>query len=87
MSEYKGEGSPFSTIDPTIKEFREQFEQAAKEVSSDGVSVDSHSGVPSSVRVWCINSDRYFNVVGIAIDYMGGCGCPASISIEIEEEL
>lgn len=82
---YKGEGEPFSHSDPTIKEFREYFEKCAKEISTTGVNIDSHQ-IPSSVRIYCINSDRYFNLVGMTIDYLGGCGCPASISIEIEEE-
>lgn len=86
MSEhYKGEGEPFSHSDPTIKEFREQFERYAKEISMDGVNIDSHQ-IPSSVRVYCINKDKMFNIVGMTIDYLAGCKCPASISIEIEEE-
>lgn len=86
ISRYKGDGEPFSVSDPTIKEFREQFETYAKEISTDGVNINSHN-IPAKVRVYCINSDKFFNLVGMTIDYLGGCGCPASISLEIEEEI
>lgn len=83
-SVYKGDGNPFTISDPTIKEFKEQFDKCAKEISIDGVNIDSHN-IPSSVRVYCINN-KFYNLVGMSIDYLGGCGSPASISIEIEEE-
>ena len=82
---YKGEGNPFSTDNPTIYEFNEQFAKCSEEISIDGKLINSHK-IPTRVTVTCINNDKIYNIVGMSMDYLFGCGCPASICIEIEEE-
>jgi hypothetical protein len=82
---YKGYGVPFQTADPTIKDFKEKFDEVANECSIDGILVDSHK-LPTRVQVRCINSDKSYSIVGIDVNMMIGCGCWAGVIIEIEEE-
>jgi hypothetical protein len=69
-----------------IKKFKELFNSCSKEVSMDDETVDSHPGIPAEVTISCVNNDNYYTVEDISIDYLGGCGCHASIVIEIREE-
>ena len=69
-----------------IKDFKKEFDICSKEVSMNGETVDSHPGIPAEVSISCVNNDNYYTVEDISIDYLGGCGCPASIVIEIREE-
>lgn len=82
---YQGDGSPFSTPDPTIKEFRERFDNYASDITVDGDFIMSHK-IKSSVQVRCINSDKSYRLVGMTIGQLMGCGCWADIILEIEEE-
>lgn len=70
----------------TIKDFKEQFDFCAKEVSMDGLKVDSHSGIPANVYVYCENNDNDYYISGIEIGYLGGFGCPSSINIKIRQD-
>lgn len=86
MIGYCGHGSPFSQEDPTIKEFRDQFEVLAKEISSDGgILMDSHK-IPATVSIDCLNNDKTYTIVGLTVGMLGGCGCWRDIQIEIMEE-
>lgn len=85
MIGYCGNGSPFTQEDPTIKEFRDQFDVYAKEISVDGVLMDSHN-IPTSVSIDCLNNDKTYTIVGLTVGMLGGCGCWRDIQIEIMEE-
>lgn len=84
MSNYKGRGRPFEKEDPTIKEFREEFEEVAKEITVDGELIMSHK-IPCTVQIRCINNDKSYTLVGMDVNALGGCGCWADIILEIEE--
>lgn len=83
--DYKGQGVPFETPQPNIKDFLEGFNDVAKECSVDGVLVDGHK-LPTRVLIRCINSDKFYSVVGIDASAMPSCGCWSDVVIEIEEE-
>lgn len=84
MSKYNGRGRPFSKEDPTINEFREEFEELAKEITVDGELMMSHK-IPCTVQIRCINSDKSFVLVGMDANALGGCGCWSDIILEVEE--
>jgi hypothetical protein len=85
MSEYQGNGNQFKTYDPTIKEFLEEINKYKDDISIDGETVNSHK-LRTRVNVSCINNEKFYTLTGVAVDYLGGCGCPSGITLEIMEE-
>lgn len=86
-NEYDGDGNPFQETNPSIKEFINQFKEYSDECSIDGITVNSHPSIPTRVGVYCINSDNFYDLVGISIDRLGGCSCAAGICLEIKQEI
>lgn len=84
MNKYKGRGRPFSQEDPTIKEFQEDFNEIAQEITVDGELMMSHK-IPCRVQIRCINNDKTYTLVGMDSNQLGGCGCWSDIILEIEE--
>ncbi len=76
----------FSEPNPTIKEFREDFERVASECSIDGITVNSHT-LKSAVRVRLDDpdDDTSFEIVGIDVDQLIGCGCWSDVVIMIKK--
>lgn len=66
--------NPFSSAAPTIKEFQEEFQKIAEECSVDGININSHK-IKTSVQVVCENSDDEFEIVGMGVGMLFGCGC------------
>lgn len=92
-NEYEGWGNPFTQSDPTIKEFKKQFVKYEDEITGiDGKSsgdedyIGSHK-ISSSVRVRIINddSDDDYELVGMDVDRLGGCGCWSGIVLEVRK--
>jgi hypothetical protein len=91
MSEYEGNGNPFTKADPTITEFRTEFNKLANEIVCEKYPtpedyIGSHK-IPSSVRVRVVNDDvdEYYDIVGLAVDQLCGCGCWSGVVIEIRK--
>jgi hypothetical protein len=66
-----------------VKEFAERVADYAKEIGCDGVGSIAAHKIKSSVRVACKDSDAEFELVGIDVDMLPGCGCFDGIVLEI----
>jgi hypothetical protein len=76
----------FTHNDPNIKEFRQVFEDVAKECSHDGVMMDSHK-IEATVGVRCENDDSaFYTLKSIDVSRLGGCGCASGPLLVIERE-
>ena len=81
------EYNEFSEPNPTIKEFKQAFENVASECSTDGITVNSHT-LKSTVRVRLDDpdDDTSFEIVGIDVDQLFGCGCWSDVVIMIKKK-
>lgn len=70
---------------PTIQEFLGKFNAVAAECSVDGVTVASHHPILTSVTVRSEDYQDSFNVVGIDVQQMPGCGCWSGVEIVIKK--
>ena len=68
-----------------INEFLSKFKEVAYEVSTNGETIASHD-IPALVIVECHNNDIDFEIIDIDVDYMGGCGCPRSVIIQLVDK-
>lgn len=91
MSAYEGWGVPFSKADPTLREFKDKIEDYAKDIigEKDKTKPDyihSHK-IESSIRIRVVNDETNddYEIVGIDIDRLGGCGCWSGIVIEVRK--
>lgn len=82
---YNGYGNALKTED--LQEFLKQFNYMVNEigVSETEARVNSHT-FNAGIRIDCLNTNKSYKIVGTRLGYLGGCGCPADIVIEIEEE-
>jgi hypothetical protein len=78
----------FTSPEPTIKEFKEHFDHVASEATVDGESVNSHQRLRSTVQVVCADrdDDNSYELVGIDVDMLPGCGCWAGAVIVIRRK-
>lgn len=75
----------FDEINPTIKAFSDQYLSYAKECTDDGVTVGSHQSLKTSVSVYCENDDVHYDIVGLDVEQLMGCGCWSGIQIVIKK--
>lgn len=82
---YKGYGNPFDN-EPNLKEFLIEFNKCVNEigVTETESRVNSHK-FDANISIDCLNTNKEYKIVGMRLHYLGGCGCPSDISIEIEE--
>lgn len=82
---YKGYGNPFDT-EPYLQEFLVEFNKLVNEIGVTETQplINSHK-FNADINVSCVNSDKEYKIVGLRLHYLGGCGCPSDITIEIEE--
>ena len=82
---YKGRGTPFSN-EPTLKEFKELFDDYSNEIGiSDPDGFIASHKIKAGIGISCINNNKYYKIIGLDIGQLGGCGCWSDIYIEIEE--
>jgi len=71
----------FDSPNPIIGEFRDKFNKVAYEVSTDGTCVDSHPSIPARVLLEVENSNDSYEIVGIDVAQLIGCGCWSDVII------
>ena len=80
--------TPFSKIDPTVKEFKEIVDYYQNEVYCDGERTASHS-YPSKVDIIMVDDDNNidygYELVGHDIITHMGCGCWTGMSLVIRK--
>jgi hypothetical protein len=88
---YEGWGAPFSKPDPTVREFKNIIEKYSEDIIFEKDAnkpdyIQSHK-IESSIRVRVINddSDDEYELVGVDIDRLGGCGCWSGIVLEVKK--
>ena len=75
--------------EPTLKEFSEVFNKYLNDVGcmdSEKGWIGSHK-IVGDVRVYITDEDddTAFEIVGIEMDQLMGCGCPSGILIKIKK--
>ncbi len=87
---YKGWGRAFDApLGPAVslKEFKEIFDTYVREIGlNEEGNIASHK-IVGTIRVRCINPEnsKMYNLVGVDVDQLPGCGCWSGITLEIEE--
>ena len=79
--------SDFTEPDPTIKEFEDAFAHLRNEITTDGVAVSSHYTLKTRVSVTIDdpNDDNWYEIVGLDVSQLMGCGCWSGIKIVIRK--
>lgn len=85
IKKYEGMGDGFTQPDPTIKEFMDRMNRNIPEITIDGETVNAHKPISATVRVRCVNNDEEYELIGIDIDMLIGCGCWSGIVLEIKQ--
>jgi len=68
-----------------VKEFADRIAEYAVEIGCDGNGRIASHKIPSAVHVRCADSDEEYELVGIDIEQLMGCGCWAGIVLEIRK--
>ena len=76
------------TREPTLKEFAETFNQYLDDIGcmdNDEGYIGSHK-IVGTIRLYNVdpNDDTDFEIVGLEMGQLMGCGCPADIIINIK---
>lgn len=75
----------FDESDPTIYDFNEEFLKIAEECSLDGEKMNSHD-IATNVLVKCENTKDNYEIVGIGVESMFGCGCWSGVKVIINKK-
>lgn len=75
--------------EPNLKEFTKVFREYVDDIGIDNNPhgfIASHN-IIGRIRVEDADDDEtYYNIVGLDMDQLGGCGCTAGIIIRIKKE-
>lgn len=73
--------------DPTLKIFADDFNQIVDDCMDKYGNVAGHT-FPAliSIELDGDESDDEYSIVALDIEYLGGCGCPAAITIRIKKD-
>lgn len=72
--------------DPTLKQFVKHFNEYVEDIMDIDGNVNSHK-FPANIYVEVEGSDFEYSIKELEVGYMGGCGCPQSITIIIKKDL
>ena len=77
----------FTTSDPTVSEFKKHIDSYASEIGCDGDQISSHKLKSSvSVQTEDPNDDNEYELVGLDISRLMGCGCWDGIVLMINKK-
>lgn len=71
--------------EPTLKEFSTKFNEYINDLMDANGNVASHT-FPAEIYVEVEGSEHMYPIKELEIGYMGGCGCPQSLTIIVKEE-
>jgi hypothetical protein len=72
--------------DLTLKEFVKHFNEYVEDIMDTNGNVNSHT-FPARIYVEVEGSDFEYSIKELEVGYMGGCGCPQSITLIIKKDL
>jgi hypothetical protein len=71
--------------EPTLKEFSDKFNEYVNDLMTTDGNVASHT-FPAAIYFEVEGSDHQYSIKELELGYMGGCGCPQSITIVIKQD-
>jgi hypothetical protein len=71
--------------EPTLKEFSDKFTEYTNDLMTADGNVTSHT-FPAVIYVEVEGSEHMYPIKELEIGFMGGCGCPQSLTIIVREE-
>jgi len=70
----------------TLKNFHDEFVEYCKEIGVKDEYIHAHEIKPS-LRVYCEETNQFFDIERIDMDYLMGCRCPSGLEIIVKEDV